>query len=279
LDQDSIDRIRSASFPVARKGYEKREVDRFLSRLADWLETGGADESRSDLVRRELERIGEQTAKILTDAHDAAESVRAESEAEGERVLSQAREQAAATTEEANRYAAGMRSESDAYSERVRIEADTYARETNEEADAYMARHRNEADTYADETRAAADAYAQTTRSEADTYAEQARGDADRDANEVRQSAGNQANQTIADAEGKAATIIEEANRRREDIESVISDLEARRDHVIADMQKLSSELTGTASTHKGAPVEDASGQDGADPEPEPAATPRGSPQ
>src|SRR5688500_17701320 len=107
MDQDSIDRIRAASFPVARKGYEKREVDRFLSRIAECLEPGGADESRADLVRRELERIGQQTAKILTAAHDAGEAVRADSEAEGGRLLAQAREQTAAATEEADRYSAG----------------------------------------------------------------------------------------------------------------------------------------------------------------------------
>ena len=65
MDQDSIERIRSATFPVARRGYEKREVDRFLLSLAEWLETGGADQGRSDAVRRELERVGEETSKIL----------------------------------------------------------------------------------------------------------------------------------------------------------------------------------------------------------------------
>ena len=54
MDRDSIDRIRSATFPVGRRGYEKREVDRFLNKLADWLETGGGDQTRAELVRREL---------------------------------------------------------------------------------------------------------------------------------------------------------------------------------------------------------------------------------
>ena len=71
MDRDSIDRIRSATFPVGRRGYEKREVDRFLNKLADWLETGGGDQTRAELVRRDLERIGEQTGRIITDAHDA----------------------------------------------------------------------------------------------------------------------------------------------------------------------------------------------------------------
>jgi DivIVA domain-containing protein len=94
VDRDSIDRIRSATFPVARRGYEKREVDRFLNRIAEWLETGGADQTRAELVRRDLERIGEQTGKILTDAHDAGEEIRAEAEREAEGIIAEAETQA-----------------------------------------------------------------------------------------------------------------------------------------------------------------------------------------
>ena len=65
MDQESIERIRTATFGVSRRGYDKRDVDRFLERLADWLETGGGDEARSEVVRTELERIGEQTGQIL----------------------------------------------------------------------------------------------------------------------------------------------------------------------------------------------------------------------
>ena len=61
MDKDSIERIRTATFGVARRGYDKRQVDRFLEQLADWLETGGGDDARSEVVRTELERVGEQT--------------------------------------------------------------------------------------------------------------------------------------------------------------------------------------------------------------------------
>ena len=101
MDRDSIDRIRSATFPVARRGYEKREVDRFLSKLADWLETGGGDQSRAEIVRRDLERVGEHTARILVDAHEAGEQVMAEARQEAEAVVAHAREQAARILESA----------------------------------------------------------------------------------------------------------------------------------------------------------------------------------
>ncbi len=97
MDRDSIDRIRSATFPVGRRGYEKREVDRFLNKLADWLETGGGDQTRAELVRRDLERIGEQTGRIITDAHDLGEQLRADAEREAQRILEDAEAQAAET--------------------------------------------------------------------------------------------------------------------------------------------------------------------------------------
>jgi DivIVA domain-containing protein len=170
VDRDSIDRIRSATFPVGRRGYEKREVDRFLNRIADWLETGGADQTRAELVRRDLERIGEQTGRILTDAHDAGEEIHAEAERE----------------------AAGIVAEAEAQAEQVR--------------------------TAAGETRARAE---------------------------------DEAEEKLARANAEATRIVDEATQRRRDIEAVISDLEARRDAVVADLEQLSSEIAGAATQHR----------------------------
>jgi DivIVA domain-containing protein len=219
MDQESIERIRTATFAVSRRGYDKREVDRFLERLADWLETGGGDEARSEVVRTELERIGEQTGRILTSAHDAAETLRAEAEAQLEE-----------EKEAARRYESGLRAEADAYSERAHIEADEYASETRGEADSYAARIRNEASAEAATIREDAEAYAETTRSEAD----------------------EEAAARIQAAETEARQTVDDANRRRDETEKVIADLEGRRNTVLADMQRLSSELVGTATQHEG---------------------------
>lgn len=219
MDQDSIERIRTATFKVARRGYDKREVDRFLERLADWLETGGGDDARSEVVRSELERIGEQVAGILTSAHDASEALRAEAESQLEE-----------EREAAKRYESGLRAEADAYSERTHIEADEYANETRGEADAYAARVRNEAA-----------AEAATTREDAEAYAESTRAQADEDAAA-----------TIQQADTEARRTVDDASRRRGELEKVIADLAERRTAVIADMQRLSTELVGTATEHEG---------------------------
>src|SRR5919106_2317142 len=106
VDQTSLDRIRNATSPASRRGYDKHEVEKFLARLADWLETGGGDESRSATVKRELERVGERTGAILAQAEESAQQIRAEAEQE-----------AADTVGGANTEAEQTRSEADAYAE------------------------------------------------------------------------------------------------------------------------------------------------------------------
>jgi DivIVA domain-containing protein len=219
VDQDSIERIRSATFPDARRGYEKREVDRFLLSLAEWLETGGADQGRSDAVRRELERVGEETSKVLTEAHDVAE--------------------------------------------RLRLQAEREVEGLTEGAQVHADRTRAEADKILAEAESVAETAAQKLRTDADAYATQTRTDADREAEE-----------TLSKARAAAKRVVEEANTRKQDIEWVIADLEARRDEVLGSLERLSSELSGTATQHAKAIAERAADtavkakdEDGASPE------------
>ena len=116
VDQTSLDRIRNATFPSSKRGYDKQEVEKFLARLADWLETGGGDESRSETVKRELERVGERTGAILSQAEDSAQQIRSEAEAE-----------AAETISTANIEVEQARTEADSYAEETRNSADAYA--------------------------------------------------------------------------------------------------------------------------------------------------------
>jgi DivIVA domain-containing protein len=166
LEQSSIERIRTATFPVERRGYDKREVEHFLNRIADWLETGGGDQARADIVKRELERVGHHTAGLLASAQDSAERIRAEAE-----------EEAAETRQAADEYAARIRVASDDAARRTRTEAEERAREL------------------------------------------------------------------IDDAEEQAQRIVEEGEARRREIETLISDLVARHDSVVAEANRLADEL------------------------------------
>jgi DivIVA domain-containing protein len=125
VDQTSLDRIRNATFPSARRGYDKQEVEKFLGRLADWLETGGGDETRSDAVKRELERVGQRTGAILAQAEESAQQIRAEAE-----------EDARGTVNTANLQATETRTEADNYATETKVSAEREAREAIDAAQA-----------------------------------------------------------------------------------------------------------------------------------------------
>jgi DivIVA domain-containing protein len=141
VDQTSLDRIRNATFPAARRGYDKHEVEKFLARLADWLETGGGDESRSDAVKRELERVGQRTGAILAQAEESAQQIRAEAEEE-------AQEELRGVTAEAEK----IRAEAEAYVGKARGDADEYAEKTRQAAEQEATALRDEAEEDARQT-------------------------------------------------------------------------------------------------------------------------------
>ncbi len=136
MDEHSIERIRNANFSLAVRGYDRTEVDRFLAELADWLETGGGEHAAAvEAVQVELERVGEQTAAILTEAHAAAQVIRADAQAEVRKQLVDANSTAESLRAEAAEDAGDARDEADAYARKTRSEADTYAERLRSEAD------------------------------------------------------------------------------------------------------------------------------------------------
>src|SRR3954447_2461101 len=124
VDQTSLDRIRNATFPTGRKGYEKHEVEKFLGRLADWLETGGGTESRSDAVRKELERVGERTGALLAPAEESAQPIPAQAEESAQQIRAEAEEEARGTINSANLQATEARTEAENYTTEARTSAD-----------------------------------------------------------------------------------------------------------------------------------------------------------
>ena len=200
MDGRSIDRIRKASFAHAVRGYDRNEVDAFLHELAEWLESIGGDAPGSEIVRAELERVGERTTGILTEAHDAAEGIR----------------------EDATRDVRKQLVDANVTVESLRASAEEYSEKTREEADAYGRRTRNDADVYAEQSR---------SEIEADTEAARL-------------------------AAAKAAeAIAAEANRRRQEVEETVAELERRRYGVLAELDRLASGIAGAATQHRGAPA------------------------
>lgn len=156
--QEEIARIRSVefssaveaapSFTLARRGYDRDEVDAFLAALADRLERAESERVEteqprppSEAMRRELELMSQKTAEILGQAEESAERVRSEATQEASRLLARARDEAEgakrSVDEERGLIAAEaerMRAEADAYAERVRAEADADAQALRSQA-------------------------------------------------------------------------------------------------------------------------------------------------
>jgi len=142
MEPEAIERIRSASFNLARRGYDRREVDLFLSQLADWLDGIQVDSGESEAVKAELERLAERTSGVLTAAGEAGNAIREDAQARASTMVEQARVEANA-----------QRVEADGYSERIRGDADDYMQTTRGKADAYATEKRAEADAMAREAR------------------------------------------------------------------------------------------------------------------------------
>jgi DivIVA domain-containing protein len=146
---ETIEKIRNATFTLTRRGYDRREVDSYLSKLADWLEGGGADQVHSETIKHELDRVGRKTSQILTAAQEAAESLRTDAQQDARQIVEDARIQVEST-----------RSAADEYAKRTREEAHGVAGKAREDADDYAKRVRSEADAHASETLSSAEAKA-----------------------------------------------------------------------------------------------------------------------
>jgi DivIVA domain-containing protein len=125
VDWKDIDRIRVPGFAEARRGYDKREVDGFLGRLADWLETDAASEIGELAVTRKLELVGKSTAHILLTTEQESAELRRGAEEECAQMIS-----------EAEAAAHQARAAADEYAKQTRAQADTQARVTTEAAGA-----------------------------------------------------------------------------------------------------------------------------------------------
>src|SRR5881227_2107384 len=78
------DSVRNVSFPTAVRGYERREVDRYVQRVNRVIAELEITRSPESAVRHALDRVGEQTSGILQRARETADEIihTARSEAE-----------------------------------------------------------------------------------------------------------------------------------------------------------------------------------------------------
>jgi DivIVA domain-containing protein len=183
MDRNDIERFRDPGFTIARRGYDQREVDKFLGALVDWLETDAAKELGGLAVTRKLELVGKSTSRILLTADEESAQLRS------------------ATEEECQQ----LRSQAEAASRKVREAADEYA-------------------------------------------------------TKVRAKADEDARQAAMAARATAKEIVEEGERRRAQIEAIVTELESHRDRTVQELERLRAELASTIGTHAPAARSEKSG-------------------
>jgi DivIVA protein len=108
-------------FPVVLRGYDRQLVDDHLARLAEDVVELHAQRSPQAVVKRALDKVGEETSAILQRAHETADEI-----------TTRSRRRAAERVEEAEREAA-----------RIHSTADSHVRALDESVDTIWAeRHR-----------------------------------------------------------------------------------------------------------------------------------------
>lgn len=264
LDADAIV---ARSFTRGRRGFDTDEVRAHLLAIAEQVrvlqtrnaelerrlstaEAAAAQAQPAELDTHEVARLlGEETARVLETAREAADEMRAkaseyreqvmgeagreaataraEAESHAERVRTAADEEAAATRETAENYAdelrrtteeaaAALRSQAEAEAAELRERAQREAADARAEAEEYATRVRAEADDEVRTQRDAAATAATAARDEADADAAQTRADAEEYATRVRGEADLVMAERSAEAEAEAARIREAAELERD---------------------------------------------------------------
>jgi cell division septum initiation protein DivIVA len=135
MNWNDIERLRVEGFSEARRGYDKREVDKFLDALAEWLSTDAAKDLGGMAVKRKLELAGRSTAQILLTTEHEAEQMRLQTDEECAKVRSQADAAALVARKGADEYAQKVREKADQDARSTRDAANAEAKQTMEEGE------------------------------------------------------------------------------------------------------------------------------------------------
>lgn len=261
-------------FTVVRRGLDEAEVRKALRDLGDRL----AEEQRK---RAELEakvssaagltldettlmsKLGEETARVLTVAHEAAADLRTKAEARAEELRTEAAEAASATREAADTYAATLRQtvDEEAAEHRAAVETELGARreEVEAELDALAAEATRRRDEIAEERRRASGALEDELAHRRDEHASELgvlREHAEREATHAVEEAKEQGRSMVAEARAVRERILLDLDRRRRTLNDQIGELERSRDRLVrsVDAVRLQASEAMSALERAGAP-------------------------
>lgn len=130
MDWTHFEQLRVSGFTMTRRGYDKREVDRFLDSLAEWLETDAANELGDQAVQRKLELVGKSTAHILLTTEKESQELKRTVQAECDDLRQKADAAAKDTRRQADDYSSTTRTKADEYSSNLRAKTEEEAQRT-----------------------------------------------------------------------------------------------------------------------------------------------------
>ena len=249
----SPDELRKKTFAVVPKGYDRPEVNRYLSEIAKELQqfnAGAAGEATAEAMpigaaqsnepavddgrpaeatpreatitsADEFDRVGAEISMMLRQAQDSAVKIRQDAEAEARELIDQVRIDIEADRVAHESAAGELISRTEERATAIRISAEEYGRDTRARADEYaQTRH-----TTVDAELVEAEAQAQATRQHtadyltaANTEATSLVGQATMQSQQMIENAKMQSQQIIENAKMQSQQIIEDATMQSQQI-------------------------------------------------------------
>jgi DivIVA domain-containing protein len=137
--------IRDVSFPLSVRGYDRRAVDVYISRVNRVIAELEVSRSPQSAVRHALDRLAEQTKTILQQARESAEKITAAAREEGDEIVAGAKAEAANLIVNVSAEADRLRAEAEQVLASARAEADELLTRSKTEAEQIVARSHAEA--------------------------------------------------------------------------------------------------------------------------------------
>ena len=132
------------AFPIAVRGYERRAVDAYVTRVNRAIAELEATRSPQDAIDRALERTQEERSNILAQARGRAADIAATAHREAEKITAEARAEAADIVVNASAEADRTKADADAHVAQARVEAEQILADSQAEAAGQLQRAQEE---------------------------------------------------------------------------------------------------------------------------------------
>jgi DivIVA domain-containing protein len=136
--------IRNVTFPIARRGYERRAVDEYVTRINRLIAEVEATRSPLDAVEHALERTEEERRAILAHARETAAEIMGAAQRDAEEIIAGARAEAANIVVDASAQADDSKAEADEHVAYTRTEAEQIVSDSQREASQQLERAQEE---------------------------------------------------------------------------------------------------------------------------------------